>query len=510
MKRINHLGGLQGNTRCTLVKNLLVFLWSGLMFTTAYAGTPLWTFVPLTTTTIEVPANGTATVQYQVTNQSSRTHTLSLQPLQGVTQTTAGPGLCGNPFVLRGKNACILSLQINGSQLSNPIVQGPVVCQESSATLCYQPDANNILRITQGSEITDAVITVTGSPLTLTVNGSTGQLTINNTSTQVAATNITSDFTGTALDGNVTETGNTCAVVAPNASCTLTYTPGNTVVPQTSFTIQGTNTNALTAAIAIQSGSTLTGINPSSGSASGGTGVTLTGTGLTGATGVTFDGVAATGVNVVNSTTVTAVTPAHVAGVVDVVIATPAGGATLTNGYTYLTTAIGQNADGGVIACLNGGLNNLIAYPADNGTVQWGAGVVIGVTAQSTTNGSTNTSAIVNILGNNGGTPYAAKVCNDLQVDSQGNTTCQAGNICYNDWFLPAGSNLTASGQLNCLYTNRVAIGGFGVADYWSSTENSTDAINSAMAQNFGGVGNQSSVNKGTSLRFRCVRAFTP
>lgn len=54
------------------------------------------------------------------------------------------------------------------------------------------------------------------------------------------------------------------------------------------------------------------------------------------------DGQAATSVNVVNSTTVTGVTPAHAAGVVDVVIATPAGGATLVNGYTYVTTVVGQ------------------------------------------------------------------------------------------------------------------------------------------------------------------------
>src|SRR5690606_11666161 len=78
---------------------------------------------------------------------------------------------------------------------------------------------------------------------------------------------------------------------------------------------------------------TLTAVNPDSGPASGGTGFTLTGIGLTGATAVTFDGIAATSVNVVNSTTVTGVTPAHAAGVVDVVISTPAGNATLANGY---------------------------------------------------------------------------------------------------------------------------------------------------------------------------------
>lgn len=41
----------------------------------AEAGSPVWTFTPLTATTLSVPSDETATVQYTVTNQSSRTHT---------------------------------------------------------------------------------------------------------------------------------------------------------------------------------------------------------------------------------------------------------------------------------------------------------------------------------------------------------------------------------------------------------------------------------------------------
>lgn len=492
------------------MQRILAFLCSVFVMTTVLAGTPLWTLEPLTATTIAVPANGTAMVQYRVTNQSSKPHTLSMQPIRGIAQITTGLNVCSNPFVLRGKNSCVLALQINGSQLNGPITGGPVVCQQGNPNQCYRPGSANILRITQAPPITDAVITVTGSPLTLTVNGPTGQLTINNTSTQVAATNITSDFTGTALDGNVSETGNTCANVPPGGSCTLTYTPGNTVVPQTNFTIQGTNTNALTAAIAIQSGSTLTAINPTSGTASGGTGFTLTGTGLTGATSVTFDGIAATSVTVVNSTTVTGVTPAHTAGAVDVVINTPAGGATLANGYTYVATAVGQPAFGGTIACLNTD-NNLIAATADNSTaIEWGGfGTAIGAGAQSDTDGASNTTAIVTALGNNGGTPYAAQLCNDFEVDSQGNTPCQAGNTCYDDWFLPAGNNLTPEGQLNCLFTNRVAIGSFAGVVYWSSTEFSGGPTGDAWLQFFDD-GFQLDGGKDFDLRVRCVRAFTP
>ncbi len=81
---------------------------------------------------------------------------------------------------------------------------------------------------------------------------------------------------------------------------------------------------------------TVTSISPTSGATAGGTSVTITGTGfLTGAT-VSFGGTAATNVNVVGSTSITATTPAHAAGAVNVVVTnTDAQTGTLPNGYTY-------------------------------------------------------------------------------------------------------------------------------------------------------------------------------
>lgn len=481
---------------------LIVFLWT--IVTLSYAGSPVWTFTPLTATTLSVPSNDTATVQYTVTNQSSKIHTLSMQSIQGITQVTTGLGICGNPFTLTANASCTLSLQVNGSQLTSPINNGPIVCEQGSSLQCYRPALSDILHITQASPITDATITVTGSPLTLTTNGPTGTLTINNTSLIVTATNITSDFTGTALEGNVTETSNTCISVAPQSSCTLTYTPGSTVVTQTSFPIQGSNTNAVTAAIQIDEGIIIDTVSPSSGPASGGTGVTLRGRGFAGATSLTFGGTAATSLNVVNSITVTAVTPAHAIGAVDVVITTPSGSGTRTNGFTYETTAVGQSAFGGKIACLNGGLNNLIAATADHGVLKpWGTvGFITGAT--STVDGARNTVNIVNAMGS--GTGYAAGVCSNYEVDSLGNTPCESGNACYNDWFLPAGNNSVSTGQLNCLYQNKTAIGGFFSGLYWSSTERNQF---SSWTQQFV-TGSQSAFPKDTSYSIRCVRAFTP
>jgi hypothetical protein len=81
---------------------------------------------------------------------------------------------------------------------------------------------------------------------------------------------------------------------------------------------------------------TVSTVAPGSGTTLGGTAVTLTGTNfVTGAT-VKFGGIAASSVAVVSSTSLTARTPAHAAGAVNVVVTNPDGqSGTLASGFTY-------------------------------------------------------------------------------------------------------------------------------------------------------------------------------
>jgi hypothetical protein len=85
----------------------------------------------------------------------------------------------------------------------------------------------------------------------------------------------------------------------------------------------------------------ITGVSPGSGTTDGGTTVTITGTGFQPAvpsTTVTFGGVAASGVNVISSTQIQAMTPAHDAGSVDVRVANPdTQSATRVGGYVYVS-----------------------------------------------------------------------------------------------------------------------------------------------------------------------------
>ncbi|NYG98611.1 hypothetical protein BJ979_001237 [Schumannella luteola] len=80
-------------------------------------------------------------------------------------------------------------------------------------------------------------------------------------------------------------------------------------------------------------------VTPASGPDTGQQTVTITGTGFTGATGVTIGGTAATNVTVVDAEHITATTPAHVAGTVDVVVQHPAGDSTLAGAYSFISTA---------------------------------------------------------------------------------------------------------------------------------------------------------------------------
>jgi len=155
-----------------------------------------------------------------------------------------------------------------------------------------------------------------------------------------------------------------------------------------------------------------------------------------------------------------------------------------------LKLEIGQDYQGGKIAYLDAtGKHGLIAAPSDQDAgsgIQWynGSYGITGATGTDIGTGKNNTEKIVTAQGTM--VSYAANLCKSLNLGG------------YTDWFLPSKD------ELNKLYENRVKIGGFSNAWYWSSSEYD---LNYAWNQSFNG-GNQATSNRSSNCRVRAVRAF--
>lgn len=172
--------------------------------------------------------------------------------------------------------------------------------------------------------------------------------------------------------------------------------------------------------------------------------------------------------------------------------------------YTLTVLKLGDAYQGGTVACLNGGFENLIVSTHDNSpNIQWSNPNTSVPTAQNADDGATNTSAIVAATNTQPPTNVpsnAAITCAHYSIDSANNSPCLSGNTCYDDWFLPA------TNQLSCLYNNRAAIGNnFVLSEYWTSTEN-----NSSTAVGIIFVGGTATFTlKGQGQVVRCVRSLS-
>jgi hypothetical protein len=170
----------------------------------------------------------------------------------------------------------------------------------------------------------------------------------------------------------------------------------------------------------------------------------------------------------------------------------PIGLTGATGGYPVHT--VGESYGGGIVFYVyDNGQHGLIAATADQSAgIRWYGGSYTNTRARAdgVGAGKANTAIIIANQGSVDADVFAATFCNEYSVSVNG--------VSYGDWYLPSKF------ELNLLYLNKSAVGGFGSFTYWSSSEEDFDFV---FVQDFYN-GNQDHSLKHGSQHVRAIRSF--
>ncbi|MEA2416274.1 MAG: hypothetical protein QOI58_2931 [Thermoanaerobaculia bacterium] len=228
------------------------------------------------------------------------------------------------------------------------ITNGTITSATNIQTITYTAGASGTVGLTlvvtnaSGCSATNTVnVTINAKPnATITAASSTPSGSTGNVAS-VANAGVGATYAWSVTGGTLTGGNNTPSITyTAGAAGTLTI---NVTVTNAAGCSDAKSANVTVTAPPV----TVTSVSPVGGTIAGGSAVTINGTGFNAGATVTFGGSAATNVVVVSSIKITARTPAHAAGAVNVTVTnTDTSNGTLTNGYLYKPQQFDPNNDG--------------------------------------------------------------------------------------------------------------------------------------------------------------------
>jgi hypothetical protein len=260
--------------------------------------------------------NDTTTTVQSVTDHLGNQYVLAAGPIQG---TGLSQAIYYAKDILAGSNSVIVNfsaaasfpdvrvLEYSGAHATNPLDVVASASGNSASANSGSASVNFANELIFGANTVSTAYLAAGSDFTPRV--------------------VTSPDSDLAEDRNVTAKG------VYNASATLASS-GPWVMQMATFKVSGSGGGG-------GSAPTVSSVSPNSGSTHGGTSVTISGSNFASDTKVTFGSTVARNVAVVNSTSITATTPAHAAGAVNVTVSDSKGRGVLRKGFTYTTSTVG-------------------------------------------------------------------------------------------------------------------------------------------------------------------------
>jgi hypothetical protein len=295
-----------------------------------------------TNQTYSATATGSYTVAVTTsgcTSPASAATSVTVNPIPATPTITPG----GPTTFCAGGSVTLTSSSASGNQW---YLNGNPIASATSQTLPVNASGSYTVKVTASgcTSAASASTTVVVNPNPNATITAPANVTTSSTGNAASTANagVGATYAWTVTGGTLTGGNNT-----PSITFTAGATPGTLTINLTVTTSAGcsdaksANVNRVLPAV------TVTSVAPNFGTVTGGTIVTINGTGFVAGAAVTFGGTAATNVVVVSAIKITAKTPVHAAGAVNVTVTnTDTSTGTLTNGYTYNAQVFDPNGDG--------------------------------------------------------------------------------------------------------------------------------------------------------------------